>query len=97
MNVNVKVLNIGKIGLFALAVCFLSGMGMKAVAQNTQVSGKVVDAQTGKPMIGVSILVVGSTTGTATRSAGQYSLKVSSMQDTLRFSFIGYNLKSARG
>lgn len=63
-------------------------------AQSTTVKGTVTNAQTGKPMIGVNILVVGTSTGTVTNVNGHYSLTVSSQQDTLRFSFIGFQTKA---
>jgi TonB-linked SusC/RagA family outer membrane protein len=61
-----------------------------ALCQNKTVSGTVTDAQTGKTLPGVNILVTGTSTGTTTDAGGHYSLNVPSMQDTLRFSFIGY-------
>jgi TonB-linked SusC/RagA family outer membrane protein len=39
-------------------------------------------------------LVVGTSTGAATDGNGHYSVNVSSLQDTLRFSFIGYETKT---
>ncbi len=57
------------------------------------VSGTVTDAQTGDPLTGVNILVVGTSTGTATDADGHYNLSVPSLHDTLRFSFIGYKTK----
>lgn len=65
-----------------------------AQSQTTTIQGTVTDARTGKPMIGVNILVVGTTTGTVTNIDGHYSLEVSSLQDTLRFSYIGYKSKT---
>jgi TonB-linked SusC/RagA family outer membrane protein len=62
---------------------------LAAVQQGT-VSGNVTDANTGDVLAGVNILVKGTTTGTFTDSTGHYNLSVPSMQDTLRFSFIGY-------
>lgn len=64
-----------------------------AMAQQTT-TGTVTDAQTGEPLIGVNILVVGTSTGTATDADGHYSLTVSSLQDKLRFSYIGYKTKT---
>jgi TonB-linked SusC/RagA family outer membrane protein len=58
--------------------------------QQETVSGTVTDAQTGETLPGVNILVKGTSTGTVTDSVGHYSLSISSLQDTLRFSFIGY-------
>lgn len=59
-----------------------------ALAQ--QVSGTVRDAQTGDPLPGVNVVVKGTTLGTATDLEGRYSLTVPSLQDTLVFSFVGY-------
>jgi TonB-linked SusC/RagA family outer membrane protein len=66
---------------------------MGAEAQQT-VTGMVTDAQTGDPLPGVNILVMGTSTGTATDTKGHYSLQAESVQDTLRFSFIGYKTKT---
>jgi TonB-linked SusC/RagA family outer membrane protein len=62
----------------------------KMVVQQETVSGTVTDAQTGDPLAGVNILEVGTSNGTATNSKGHYSLQVKSLQDSLRFSYIGY-------
>ncbi|MDR8390912.1 TonB-dependent receptor [Aliifodinibius sp. S!AR15-10] len=61
----------------------------KEVTMET-VTGQVTDAQTGDPMPGVNISVLGTTTGTSSGSDGSYSLNVPSLSDTLMFSFIGY-------
>jgi TonB-linked SusC/RagA family outer membrane protein len=68
-------------------------MAITASAQQHIVKGMVTDAQTGNPFPGVNILVVGTSTGASTGSKGHYSVSVSSLQDTLRFSFIGYKTK----
>lgn len=54
------------------------------------VTGRVTDAATGESMPGVNIVVQGTTTGTSTGADGEFSLVVSSLSDTLIFSFIGY-------
>jgi TonB-linked SusC/RagA family outer membrane protein len=59
-----------------------------------KITGTVTDAQTGNTMPGVNILVVGTSTGTATDANGHFSLQVESVQDTLRFTFIGYQTKT---
>jgi TonB-linked SusC/RagA family outer membrane protein len=76
------------IGLFCIPFFLLCSS--TAIAQNNTVSGTVTDSQTGETLPGVNILVVGTSTGTATNAKGHYSLSVSSLQDSLRFSFIGY-------
>ncbi len=79
-----------KAGLCLIILCGVFGINSRLSAQNSQVSGQVLDSQTQKPLPGVNILVVGTSTGAATNSSGNYSLTAPSMQDTLRFSFIGY-------
>lgn len=63
------------------------------IVQAQTVTGIITDAGTGDPLPGVNILVIGTSTGTATDINGHYSLQVESLQDTLRFSFIGYKTK----
>jgi TonB-linked SusC/RagA family outer membrane protein len=58
------------------------------------VTGTVTDAQTGDPLAGVNILVIGTSTGAATDADGHYSVSVPSLQDSLRFSFIGFQTKT---
>lgn len=55
-------------------------------------SGTVKDAK-GEPLIGVSVLVKGTTNGTVTDLDGKFSLKVSA-GDVLEFSYIGYATQS---
>jgi TonB-linked SusC/RagA family outer membrane protein len=76
-----------------LCIPFVLLCSSPALSQNNTVSGTVTDATTGEALSGVNILVMGTTTGTATDAKGHYSLDVPSMQDTLRFSFIGYKTR----
>ncbi|WP_417015441.1 SusC/RagA family TonB-linked outer membrane protein [Alistipes sp.] len=59
----------------------------EAFAQNTVV-GRVVDTNN-VPLIGVNVVVKGTTTGTTTGVDGNYSIKVAENQ-TLVFSYLGY-------
>lgn len=54
------------------------------------VSGTVTDAESNETLPGVNVVVKGTTSGTSTGSEGQYELNAPSLQDTLVFSFIGY-------
>ncbi|SMO54972.1 TonB-linked outer membrane protein, SusC/RagA family [Fodinibius sediminis] len=77
------------LGVFVAAL-LLSGT---AAAQDAStVSGTVTDQATGQPLPGVNISVQGTTTGTTTDAEGTYELRVPSLQDTLRFTFIGYEV-----
>lgn len=54
------------------------------------VTGTVYSGDDNEPLPGVNIIVKGTTTGTTTNIDGQFELAVESLQDTLVFSFIGY-------
>jgi len=57
--------------------------------QNT-VKGTVKDATTGEALIGVTVVVKGTTTGQLTDINGQFTIPVAAGQVTLSFSSIGY-------
>ncbi|MEO0900397.1 MAG: SusC/RagA family TonB-linked outer membrane protein [Bacteroidota bacterium] len=59
-------------------------------AQRT-VSGKITDTESGQGLVGVSVLVVGTTTGATSGADGAYSVKVPDGATELRFSFFGYD------
>ncbi len=62
---------------------------LSLVAQQLTVRGKVLDAD-GNALPGVTILVVGTTTGTSTDIDGDYELGNVKVGSTLRFSFLGF-------
>lgn len=71
-----------------LAFCLSAQCFGEATADIT-VTGTVTDAETGEPIPGVSIVVRGTTQGTATDGLGKYTLTVSE-EAVLVFSFVGY-------
>ncbi len=78
---------------FLLAL-LLFGVGLVSAQQNLSVSGVVTDAGDGSPLVGVSVLIKGSSTGTITDMNGKYSLKVA-QGSTLVFSYIGMESQQA--
>jgi TonB-dependent starch-binding outer membrane protein SusC len=54
------------------------------------ITGRVTDASTGEPLIGVTIMVVGTNTGTTTDADGTFTLSIPDDAQTLRVSYIGY-------
>lgn len=54
-----------------------------------QITGTVTDANTGETLLGVTVAVVGTTSGVITDLDGNYSISAEP-DDSLRFSFIGY-------
>lgn len=73
---------------FLFLLLFL-GLSSAAVAQRT-VSGTITDAENGDPLIGASVLVTGTSTGTVTDFDGKYSLNVPANAESLTFSYTGY-------
>ena len=76
-----------KFKLLSLFALLLSGQF--AFAQRT-VRGTVTDAETSDPLIGATILVKGTTTGTITDVSGAFSLEVPDETTTLSISYTGY-------
>lgn len=61
-------------------------------SQNT-VSGQILDAD-GSPVIGASVLAVGTTVGTITDIDGRYSLSVPDGATELEVSYLGYSTQT---
>ena len=72
---------------FLLAL-LLFGVSLVSAQQNLSVSGVVTDADDGNPLVGVSVQIKGTTTGTITDLNGRYSLKAD-QGSTLIFTYIG--------
>lgn len=69
--------------------CLLLAVSVASFAQNVQVKGKVVDANTGEGVPFASVQLKGTMTGTSTDADGSYFLTVPS-RSSLIFSSIGY-------
>lgn len=66
-------------------------MSVAVLAGNGKIAGKVIDKTTGEPLIGVNVVIAGTTTGAATDLDGHYSINVAAGSYTLQVSFISYN------
>ncbi|MGC9344990.1 MAG: SusC/RagA family TonB-linked outer membrane protein, partial [Bacteroidales bacterium] len=55
-----------------------------------EISGKITDAETGEPLIGVSVLISGTAVGTISDLNGEYSINLPDEGSILIFSYIGY-------
>jgi outer membrane receptor for ferrienterochelin and colicin len=53
------------------------------------VSGKVLSAEDGEPIIGATVMVKGTTAGTITDVSGNFSINVSGSNKTLVISYVG--------
>jgi TonB-linked SusC/RagA family outer membrane protein len=77
-------------GPFVAALFIGVGLWASPASAQHEVTGEVTDAETGKTLPGVNIVVRGTQIGTTTRADGSYALEVSSPDSTLVFSFVGY-------
>lgn len=75
--------------LVSIMVCCMAFVGLSAAAQTINVKGTVTDAE-GEPIIGATVLVKGTQTGTATDIDGQFSLSNVKAGSHLVVSYIGY-------
>lgn len=65
-------------------------------AQTMKITGLVISAEDGEPVIGASIMAKGTTIGTVTDVDGGFSLEVPSEVKTLVVSFVGMETQEAR-
>lgn len=79
-----------RIIFFALIGLFIV---LPVAAQKRNIVGTVNDAS-GDPMIGVSVVLKGTSVGTITDFNGNYSIETSSNKDVLIFSYVGYETKT---
>ena len=81
-----------------LKTAFLMILGMSTflMAQEGSVSGRVTDAQTGDPLVGANVLVVGTNLGAATDINGEYAIsRVPAGAQRLNANYIGFASSSA--
>ncbi len=65
-------------------------LGTSSAWAQTTVSGTITDEESGDPLIGASVLVTGTSTGTVTDFDGNFSLNVPAGAETLTVSYTGY-------
>ncbi|MCC8144348.1 MAG: TonB-dependent receptor [Tannerellaceae bacterium] len=78
-----------KIATKAILMLFMSVCTLLAFAQGREVSGTILD-DTGEPLIGVNVIVKGTTNGTITDFDGNFTLSGVNTGDVISASYIGY-------
>lgn len=73
-----------------LALVLVFGATLVSNAQNRTITGTVLDASFGDPVPGATVLIKGTTRGTATDLDGKFSLPIQSGDQILVVSFVGY-------
>lgn len=77
--------------IMMLLLLFAAG----ASAQQT-ITGQVTAAATGETLPSATVKIAGTTNGTLTDLNGNYSLRVSSAEDVLEISYVGYTLQTVK-
>ena len=83
--------------LYIFFILYLFSANLDSFSQNsdkTVINGTVIDAKTGVPLTGTSVILAKTTVGTITDKDGKYSIETSVKADTILFSFIGYETES---
>ncbi|GAB5519009.1 MAG: hypothetical protein RhofKO_12600 [Rhodothermales bacterium] len=62
-------------------------------AQSSGIRGTITDAEIGETLIGVNVVIVGTSSGTASDIDGNYTLPIRPGRYNIRFSYIGYDTK----
>jgi len=78
-----------RILFFLLLLCFTSAV----IAQNKQITGKVINKETGAPLEGLSVVADKTTQGVVTKADGTYSISVNAKTTSLVFSYVGFETK----
>lgn len=66
----------------------------RRLLQQQKVTGTITDAATSEPLVGVNVVLEGTTIGVMTDINGKYSLDVPNLSGTLRITYIGYVSRS---
>ncbi len=85
-----------RLGLALAVVLAVGGLFFftSAHAQEHTVSGTVIDSTTGESLPGVNVQIVGTQRGVVTDAEGQFELTAPGPNETLRFSFVGYETQT---
>lgn len=78
--------------LLFVVMCSLA-LPLAAFAQTT-VTGTVTEAETGEALVGVTVVVQGTTVGVSTNIDGEYQIRVPQGRNNLVFSIIGFTTRT---
>jgi TonB family protein len=64
--------------------------------QPKQVTGKVIDAESNKPLLGAAVVIEGTSEGTVTIEGGKFSIQVPGNDKVLVISYVGYKTERVK-
>lgn len=76
-----------KILIFSFSYLLFSSLALEA---QTTLKGTIRDAESGEPLIGATVTLVGASGGTNTNYDGEFYLKVEALPVTLKIAYTGY-------
>lgn len=79
---------------FDLLIVFIFSFTIASYAQETKVTGKVIDASSGDPVPFANVVFKGTTIGATTDFNGNYSISTFSPTDSVHASYVGYLAKA---
>lgn len=74
-----------------LATAFDATAQDRIPGNTVELAGKVIDAGDGYPLIGVSVMIEGTSTGAATDLDGNFTLEIPDETCNIAFSYVGYD------
>ncbi|HWJ30277.1 MAG TPA: carboxypeptidase-like regulatory domain-containing protein, partial [Flavisolibacter sp.] len=78
--------------MYIVSLCaflLLFSFTQQAIAQNLQIKGKVTSKTSGGPLLGASVVIKGTSTGTTTDDQGAFTINVPSRGTVLVISYAG--------
>src|SRR5699024_321778 len=74
----------------AILLLCISLFSVAGFAQQAEVKGRVTDSRSEKPIMGASLVLIGTTQATQTNEKGEFTLSLTGDRKTLEVSFVGY-------
>lgn len=82
--------------MHCLLFLFMLFSSASLLAQERTVTGKVIDSANAEPLNGATVTVKGTNRNATVNAAGDFSIAVSSSNDILVVSYVGYNTREVR-
>ncbi|MEM6963731.1 MAG: carboxypeptidase regulatory-like domain-containing protein [Bacteroidota bacterium] len=87
-----------KILTFPVFMLIITCLGFQMTSERTEgiLAGTVTDGTTGEPLIGASVVIAGTKTGTTTDFDGKYHLKLAAGTYDVTFRYLGFTSKNEK-
>ena len=79
--------------LYRVIILIVFSLLLSETGNCQEISGIITSSFNGEPIVGATVIIKGTNTGTITDSIGKYQIQVDSMTQILSIGFIGYETK----